>query len=275
GEHIARQEQCAFTPYGDLVRGGDEWQRVHEGQPVPEEYRVMGFPQPDVLREAVQARQKTAPTAEAPAQPILIPIILNSKNSADRMKEITDKLETGIMDLFESDRFQAYLDTMARFHNYSFNNTILIAMQGGQLVAGYNKWRDEFHRNVKKGEKGIKIFAPAPYKVEKEVPKLDEQGQPVRDKDGNPVTEQKEIQVPAFRPGSAFAGSQTGAEPLPRLALEESTGAVNRNQNSSRPWERLPPSPLALKTFPAVPAGHTIWRKRGIAIRETIVDWKP
>ena len=92
------------------------------------------------------------------------------------MKEITDKLETGIMDLFESDRFQAYLDTMARFHNYSFNNTILIAMQGGQLVAGYNKWRDEFHRNVKKGEKGIKIFAPAPYKVKKEVPKLDEQG---------------------------------------------------------------------------------------------------
>ena len=139
GQHIAQQEQGVFTPYGYLVRSGDEWQRVHEGQPVPEEYRVMGFPQPEVLREAVQTRQETAPTAEAPAQPQVIPIILNSKNSADRMKEITDKLETGIMDLFESDRFQAYLDTMARFHNYSFNNTILIAMQGGQLVAGYNK----------------------------------------------------------------------------------------------------------------------------------------
>ena len=139
GQHIARQEQGAFTPYGYLVRSGDEWQRIHEGQPVPEEYRVMGFPQPEVLREAVQTQQAAAPTAEAPAQPQAIPIILNSKNSADRMKEITDKLETGIMDLFESDRFQAYLDTMARFHNYSFNNTILIAMQGGQLVAGYNK----------------------------------------------------------------------------------------------------------------------------------------
>ena len=136
---FARQEQGAFTPYGYLVRSGDEWQRMHEGQPVPEEYRVMGFPQPEVLREAVQTQQAAAPTAEAPAQPQVIPIILNSKNSADRMKEITDKLETGIMDLFESDRFQAYLDTMARFHNYSFNNTILIAMQGGQLVAGYNK----------------------------------------------------------------------------------------------------------------------------------------
>ena len=217
GEHIARQEQGAFTPYGYLVRSGDEWQRVHEGQPVPKEYRVMGFPQPDVLREAVQARQETAPTAEAPAQPQVIPIILNSKNSADRMKEITDKLETGIMDLFESDRFQAYLDTMARFHNYSFNNTILIAMQGGQLVAGYNKWRDEFHRNVKKGEKGIKIFAPAPYKVKKEVPKLDAQGQPVKDKDGNNVTEQKEIQVPAFKIVSVFDVSQTEGEPLPSL----------------------------------------------------------
>ena len=127
GEHIARQEQGAFTPYGYLVRSGDEWQRIHEGQPVPEEYRVMGFPQPEVLREAVQTQQAAAPTAEAPAQPQVIPIILNSKNSADRMKEITDKLETGIMDLFESDRFQAYLDTMARFHNYSFNNTMFLA----------------------------------------------------------------------------------------------------------------------------------------------------
>ena len=95
--------------YGYLVRSGDEWQRVHEGQPVPEEYRVMGFPQPDVLREAVQARQEPPP-AEALTQPQVIPIILNSKNSADRMKEITDKLETGILDLFENDRFQAYLD---------------------------------------------------------------------------------------------------------------------------------------------------------------------
>ena len=128
---------------------------------MPEEYRVMAYPQPEVLREEAQTRQAAAPTAEAPAQRQVIPIILNSKNSADRMKEITDRLETGIMDLFESGRFQAYLDTMARFHNYSFNNTILIAMQGGQLVAGYNKWRDEFHRNVKKARKASR-FLPRP-----------------------------------------------------------------------------------------------------------------
>ena len=272
GEHIARQEQGAFTPYGYLVRSGDEWQRVHEGQPVPEEYRVMGFPQPDVLREAVQARQKTAPTAEAPAQPQVIPIILNSKNSADRMKEITDKLETGIMDLFESDRFQAYLDTMARFHNYSFNNTILIAMQGGQLVAGYNKWRDEFHRNVKKGEKGIKIFAPAPYKVKKEVPKLDAQGQPVKDKDGNTVTEQKEIQVPAFKIVSVFDVSQTEGEPLPSLGVEELTGDVERYQDFFKALEQTSPVPMAFEDIPGGSHGYYHLTEKRIAIQENMSE---
>ncbi len=272
GEHIARQEQGAFTPYGYLVRSGDEWQRVHEGQPVPEEYRVMGFPQPEVLREAVQARQTAAPTAEAPTQPQVIPIILNSKNSADRMKEITDKLETGIMDLFESDRFQAYLDTMARFHNYSFNNTILIAMQGGQLVAGYNKWRDEFHRNVKKGEKGIKIFAPAPYKVKKEVPKRDEQGQPVKDKDGNTVTEQKEIQVPAFKIVSVFDVSQTEGEPLPSLGVEELAGNVERYQDFFKALEQTSPVPMAFEDIPGGSHGYYHLTEKRIAIQENMSE---
>ena len=272
GAHIARQEQGAFTPYGYLVRSGDEWQRIHEGQSVPEEYRVMGFPQPEVLREAVQTQQAAAPTAEAPAQPQVIPIILNSKNSADRMKEITDKLETGIMDLFESDRFQAYLDTMARFHNYSFNNTILIAMQGGQLVAGYNKWRDEFHRNVKKGEKGIKIFAPAPYKVKKEVPKLDAQGQPVKDKDGNTVTEQKEIQVPAFKIVSVFDVSQTEGEPLPSLGVEELAGDVERYQDFFKALEQTSPVPMAFEDIPGGSHGYYHLTEKRIAIQENMSE---
>ena len=99
----------------------------------------------------------------------VIPIILNGKDSAERMKEITDRLETGIQQLFDSDRYKAYLTTMAKFHNYSFNNTLLISMQGGQLVAGFNKWKDTFHRTVKKGEKGIKILVPAPYKVKQKM----------------------------------------------------------------------------------------------------------
>ena len=272
GSFIANEEQGTFTDYGYILRTSDEWQRVHEGQPVPEEYRVMGFPQPEVLREAVQTRQETAPTTEAPSQPQVIPIILNSKNSADRMKEITDKLETGIMDLFKSDRFQAYLDTMARFHNYSFNNTILIAMQGGQLVAGYNKWRDEFHRNVKKGEKGIKIFAPAPYKVKKEVPKLDKQGQPVKDKDGNTVTEQKEIQVPAFKIVSVFDVSQTEGEPLPSLGVEELAGDVERYQDFFKALEQTSPVPMTFEDIPGGSHGYYHLTEKRIAIQENMSE---
>ena len=272
GRHIAQQEQGAFTQYGYLVRSGDEWQRVHEGQPVPEEYRVMHYPQPEVLRDETQTRQAEAPTAEAPAQPQVIPIILNSKNSADRMKEITDKLETGIMDLFESGRYQAYLDTMARFHNYSFNNTILITMQGGQLVAGYNKWRDEFHRNVKRGEKGIKIFAPAPYKVKKEVTKLDEQGQPVKDRDGNTVTEQKEIQVPAFKIVSVFDVSQTEGEPLPPLGVEELTGDVERYQDFFKALEQTSPVPMAFEDIPGGSHGYYHLTEKRIAIQENMSE---
>ena len=270
GEHIAKQEQGAFTPYGYLVKSGDEWQRVHEGQPVPEEYRVMAYPAPELLREESKAQERTeqTPTAEAKAPQPVTPIILNSKNSADRMKEITDRLETGIQELFESDRFRAYLDTMARFHNYSFNNTILIAMQGGQLVAGYNKWRDEFHRNVKKGEKGIKIFAPAPYKVKKDVPKLDAQGQPVKDKDGNTVTEQKEVQVPAFKIVSVFDVSQTEGEPLPSLGVEELTGSVEQYQDFFKALEQTSPVPIGFEDIPGGSHGYYHLTEKRIAIQE-------
>ena len=171
GRYVAQQEQGAFTQYGYLVKSGDEWQKVHEGQPVPEEYRVLSFPAPEILRDAANI----PPPVQTETEPQkVIPIILNGKDSAERMKEITDRLETGIQELFDSDRYKAYLTTMAKFHNYSFNNTLLIAMQGGQLVAGFNKWKDTFHRTVKKGEKGIKILAPAPYKVKQKMEKLDE-----------------------------------------------------------------------------------------------------
>ena len=149
GLHIANTEHGVFTDYGYLVKSGDEWQRVHEGQPVPEEYRVMAYPAPEILREESKVQPEAAAPTKAP-QPVT-PILLNGQNSAERMKEITDRLETGIQELFESERYKAYLTTMSKFHSYSFNNTLLIAMQGGQLVAGYNKWRDDFHRNVRKG----------------------------------------------------------------------------------------------------------------------------
>ena len=131
GRYVAQQEQGVFTEYGYLVKSGDVWQKVHEGQPVPEEYRVMAYPAPEILREESKVQPEAAAPTKAP-QPVT-PILLNGQNSAERMKEITDRLETGIQELFESERYKAYLTTMSKFHSYSFNNTLLIAMQGGQL----------------------------------------------------------------------------------------------------------------------------------------------
>ncbi len=124
------------------------------------------------------------------------------------MKEITDRLETGIQELFESERYKAYLTTMSQVHSYSFNNTLLIAMQGGQLVAGYNKWRDDFHRNVKKAKRPSRYWPPAPFKAKKGSAKAGRTGQAGDGKDGKPVTEVQEIQVPAFKIVSVFDVSQ-------------------------------------------------------------------
>mgnify|MGYP001270242606 FL=1 len=266
GSFIANEEQGTFTDYGYILRTSDEWQRVHEGQPVPEEYRVMAYPAPEILREESKMQPEAATPAKAP-QPVT-PILLNGQNSAERMKEITDRLETGIQELFESERYKAYLTTMSKFHSYSFNNTLLIAMQGGQLVAGYNKWRDDFHRNVKKGEKAIKILAPAPFKAKKEVQKLDAQGRPVMGKDGKPVTEVQEIQVPAFKIVSVFDVSQTEGEPLPSIGVEELTGSVERYGEFFKALEQTSPVPIGFEDIPSGSHGYYHLTEKRIAIQE-------
>ena len=266
GSFIANEEQGTFTDYGYILRTSDEWQRVHEGQPVPEEYRVMAYPAPEILREESKVQPEAAAPAKAP-QPVT-PILLNGQNSAERMKEITDRLETGIQELFESERYKAYLTTMSKFHSYSFNNTLLIAMQGGQLVAGYNKWRDDFHRNVKKGEKAIKILAPAPFKAKKEVQKLDAQGRPVMGKDGKPVTEVQEIQVPAFKIVSVFDVSQTEGEPLPSIGVEELTGSVERYGEFFKALEQTSPVPIGFEDIPSGSHGYYHLTEKRIAIQE-------
>ena len=266
GSFIASEEQGTFTDYGYILRTSDEWQRVHEGQPVPEEYRVMAYPAPEILRDESKVQPEAAAPTKAP-QPVT-PILLNGQNSAERMKEITDRLETGIQELFESERYKAYLTTMSKFHSYSFNNTLLIAMQGGQLVAGYNKWRDDFHRNVKKGEKAIKILAPAPFKAKKEVQKLDAQGRPVMGKDGKPVTEVQEIQVPAFKIVSVFDVSQTEGEPLPSIGVEELTGSVERYGEFFKALEQTSPVPIGFEDIPGGSHGYYHLTEKRIAIQE-------
>ena len=265
GRYVAQQEQGVFTEYGYLVKSGDAWQKVHEGQPVPEEYRVLSFPAPEVMRDAANIPPPVQPETEPQK---VIPIILNGKDSAERMKEITDRLETGIQELFDSDRYKAYLTTMAKFHNYSFNNTLLIAMQGGQLVAGFNKWKDTFHRTVKKGEKGIKILAPAPYKVKQKTEKLDEQGKPILDKDGKPLTEEKTVQIPAFKVVSVFDVSQTEGEPLPSIAVNELSGSVQDYQDFFKALEQTSPVPIGFEGIEGGAHGYFHLLDNRIAIQE-------
>ena len=270
GRFIASEEQGTFTDYGYILRTSDEWQRVHEGQPVPEQYRVMAYPAPEILREESKVQPEAAAPTKTP-QPVT-PILLNGQNSAERMKEITDRLETGIQELFESERYKAYLTSMAKFHSYSFNNTLLIAMQGGQLVAGYNKWRDDFHRNVKRGEKGIKILAPAPYKVKKEVPKRDEQGQPMMEKDGKPLTEVQEKQIPAFKIVSVFDVSQTEGEPLPSIGVDELAGNVEQYEDFFKALEQTSPVPMAFEDIPGGSHGYYHLTEKRIAIQENMSE---
>lgn len=265
GRYVAQQEQGVFTEYGYLVKSGDAWQKVHEGQPVPEEYRVLSFPASEILRDAANIPPPVQSTTE---QQKVIPIILNGKDSAERMKEITDRLETGIQQLFDSDRYKSYLTTMAKFHNYSFNNTLLIAMQGGQLVAGFNKWKDTFHRTVKKGEKGIKILAPAPYKVKQKMEKLDEQGKPILDKDGKPLTEEKTVQIPAFKVVSVFDVSQTEGEPLPSIAVDELSGSVQDYQDFFKALEQTSPVPIGFENIEGGAHGYFHLLDNRIAIQE-------
>ena len=271
GRHIAQQEQGAFTEYGYIVKSGDEWQRLHEGQPVPEEYRVMAFPQPEVMRDEITTRQAAVLADEAPQPQPVIPIDLNGKNNAERMKEITDRLEAGIQALFESEQYKAYLTAMSKFHNYSFNNTLLIAMQkpDASLVAGFGKWRDDFERHVKKGEKGIKILAPSPYKVKKQMEKIDPATQkPVIGADGKPVTEEREIEIPAFRVVTVFDVSQTEGKEIPDIAVSELTGSVEQYQDFFAALEKTSPVPIAFESIEGGAHGYYHLEDKRIAIDE-------
>lgn len=182
GQHAAEREDGTFTQYGYITKSGDEWERHFEGRDVPEEYRIMSYPQPARLDpekvefDTIATRQAAVLTAEPPEVIPVKPIIPTATDPNGKLKEITDRLEQGIADLFNSERFKEYLNVMSKFHNYSFNNTVLIALQkpDASLVMGFNAWKGKgIERSVKKGEQGIRIFAPAPYKIKTEQEKLD------------------------------------------------------------------------------------------------------
>ena len=191
------------------------------------------------------------------------------QTNKDRMREIVDSIETGIQELFESDKYRQYLATMSRFHRYSVNNTILIYMQrpDATLVAGFNRWASQFERHVKKGEHGITIIAPTPYKKKIEEMKRDPDTQaPILDAEGKAVMEEKEIEIPMFRPVRVFDVSQTYGKPLPELA-SSLFGTVPHYEAFLEALRRSAPVPIEFENMAANMDGYFSPEQQRIAIR--------
>ncbi len=191
-------------------------------------------------------------------------------SNRERIKEIVTGIETGIQDLFQSDKFADYLRTMSRFHSYSYNNTILIHMQmpNATHVAGFNKWKNQFERHVKKGEKGLTIIAPTPFKKRIEEMKLDPDTKaPILDPDGNVIMEEREIEIPLFRPVKVFDVSQTEGAPLPSL-VSDLTGNVQQYEAFMEALRRTSPVPVLFKPLQESLDGFLSLEDQTITIRE-------
>ena len=280
GRDAVSKDKGQFTEQGYIYNNQNtftEWYRGTENE-IPKEYRVMSFPQPErggqdkTFMDAAATEQTARTVAEQPQEPRpVIPIVLTSEKPAEKLKEITDRLEQGIAELFDSERYKEYLKVMSKFHNYSFRNTVLIAMQkpDASLVAGFSAWKNNFERNVMKGQKGIKIIAPSPYKIKQEMQKIDPHTQkPIIGKDGKPVTEEKEITIPAYKVVSVFDVSQTEGKELPDIAVDELTGDVDRYKDFFAALEKTSPVPIAFENIEGGSHGYYHLEDKRIAINE-------
>ena len=197
-------------------------------------------------------------------------VIESKEKQTAQLKEITDKLEQGVQDVFQSDSYKELLNVMARMPHYSINNQILIAMQtGGQatMCQSFTGWK-QMGRYVKSGEKGIKIFAPAPYTIQKEMDKLDAQGKPVLDSDGEPVKETQEVTVNAFKVVNTFDISQTDGKEIPTIGVDELSGDVDRFSVLMAALTEVCPVPIAFEDIPGDAKGYYSQTEKRIAIQE-------
>lgn len=192
-----------------------------------------------------------------------------AENRKSEMKEITEKLEQGVADIFSSEKYKIFLDTMARFPRYSYNNNLLIMLQkpDATLCQSYTGWK-KMGRFVKRGEKGIRILAPTPFKIDREQNKLDEKGQTILDKDGEPVKETVQIDVTGFKLVSTFDLSQTEGEPLPTLGVEELTGSVEGYAKFFEAIRNASPVPVAFEEIKGKAKGYFQTSENRIAIKE-------
>ena len=203
------------------------------------------------------------------------PIVLTSENQKDRLKEITDRLEQGILEVFESEKYKEYLRVMSKFHHYSFNNTMLIALQkpDASLIAGFSAWKNSHGRTVKKGEKGIRIIAPAPFKVRQEIEKLDPKtNMPLVGADGKAVTEEKEITIPAYKVVSVFDVSQTEGKEIPSIGVNELTGDVSQYEDFFTALKKASPVPIALEHIDGSTHGYYHLAEKRIAIDDNMSE---
>ena len=278
GRDAAINDGGRFTEQGYIYNNKNtfsEWYNGRESD-IPKEYRIMSYPQPerDETERIDFDAAATMPPAAEPQQPHpVIPIVLTSEKPADKVKEITDRLEQGVQAIFDSDRYKEFLTAMSKFHDYSLNNTILIAMQGGNLVKGFRQWEREFDRHVKSGEKGIKIFAPAPYKVKKLVDKLDpETRTPILDREGKTVKEEKEITVPAFKVVTVFDISQTEGKEFPDLSVKPLLADVEQYEDFFAALEKVSPVPIAFEQITNGANGYFSLTDKRIAIKEGVSE---
>lgn len=199
----------------------------------------------------------------------------DERTEKQKVQEITDKLEEGLKELFESEKYKTYLSTMSKFHNYSFNNTLLIAMQKPEatLVAGYKAWQKNFERHVNKGEKAIRILAPAPYKIKEERDKLDPvTGEMMFDENGMPQKEQVEVTIPAFRAVSVFDVSQTDGKPIPELEAQELLSTVEGYEDFVQALMNVAPVPIGFEDIPGDSKGYFHTEEKRIAVQENMSE---
>ena len=199
----------------------------------------------------------------------------DERTEKQKVQEITDKLEEGLKEIFESEKYKTYLSTMSKFHNYSFNNTLLIAMQKPEatLVAGYKAWQKNFERHVNKGEKAIRILAPAPYKIKEERDKLDPVTREMMfDENGMPQKEQVEVTIPAFRAVSVFDVSQTDGKPIPELEAQELLSTVEGYEDFVQALMNVAPVPIGFEDIPGDSKGYFHTEEKRIAVQENMSE---
>ena len=273
-EKPAEERICAIN---DFIK--NHYNNLYE-QDTPEHHHTPTLPYTDKgnsdnakLKEAVQnfSVESVASNKHTVKEREAAGAAEGEKTPADKLKELTERLERGLQDLFESDRYKEYLNVMSKFHSYSLNNTILIAMQkpDASLVAGFNAWKNNFGRTIKKGEKGIRIIAPSPYKIKKEMEKIDPKTQKaIIGQDGKPVTKEVEVTIPAFKAVSVFDISQTEGKELPNIAVDELSGSVDRYKEFFSALEKTSPVPISFEKIEGSSHGYFHLVDKRIAIKE-------